>query len=254
LPSHRSQQIIAIVSILSLVVLTLTFASMFNPELAAFKRLLGLSVSESNSTINSVNTVFRSPDFHDHSKFLRLNPSSVIDVGSYSSLQLNEFTVAAWFRTNENHTSDSFIVNKGGKGTDRPGENMNYGIWIDELHNINGGFETESGIDYFVKATDAAYNDAEWHYVTLSYDGDLLSLYVNGILKDIKITNNAEPDTATKHPLSIGVNSQVKNGFFIGRVDEVSIWDRQLSNEELISQYESGILSNNGLVFHMSFN
>lgn len=259
MPSHRSQQVVAIVSILSLVVLTLTFAPMFNPELAAFNRFLGLSGSESNSSINPIKTVYRNPDFQAHSKFFELIPSSAIDVLSNSSLQLNKFTVAAWFKTSHFYFDPQepipyhFIVNKGGIKSDASGKNMNYGIWMNDLHNIQGGFETESGIDYFVKATDARYNDGKWHYVALMYDGDLLSLYIDGILKDIKITNNAEPDSATINPVSIGVNSYAKNGFFIGSVDEISIWNRQLSNEELKSQYESGILSNNGLVFFMSF-
>ncbi len=257
--SRRSQQIIAIASILSLILLTLTLASMFNPKLAAFKRFLDLSGSEANSSINSINRVYRSPDFHVHNKFLELRPSSTIDVRSNSSLQLNEFTVAAWFKTShfyfdaQEPTPYHFIVNKGGIGSENASKNMNYGIWMNDLHNIQGGFETKTGIDYFVKAGDTKYNDGKWHYVALTYDGNLLSLYIDGILKDIKITDNAEPDSTTIYPLGIGVKSNARNGFFIGSVDEINIWNRQLSNEELKSLYESGTLSNNGLVFNMSF-
>jgi hypothetical protein len=259
LHSRRNQQIIAIASILSLVLVTLTFAPISNPQLSAFRRFLDPSASEANSSTNSINAVSRSPDFYAHNKFLELRPSSTIDVQSNSSLRLNEFTVSAWFRTShfyfeaQEPTPYHFIVNKGSMGSENATKNMNYGIWMNDLDNIQGGFETETGIDHFVKARDIRYNDGKWHYAALTYDGNLLSLYIDGILKDITITDNAKPDSTTTHPLSIGVKSNAKTGFFLGSVDEINIWNRQLGDEELKALLESGAHSNKGLVFHMSF-
>ena len=46
------------------------------------------------------------------------------------SLQLSQFSVAAWFKTSTNFGSEAFIVNKGGFGSDSAGQNMNYEIWM----------------------------------------------------------------------------------------------------------------------------
>ncbi|HEY7694857.1 MAG TPA: S8 family serine peptidase, partial [Nitrososphaeraceae archaeon] len=56
------------------------------------------------------------------------NPSFVLsgnnyqDVASSPSLQLSQFSVAAWFKTSTNFLSDAFIVNKGGVGSDSSGQ------------------------------------------------------------------------------------------------------------------------------------
>ena len=219
--SRRSQQIIAIASILSLILLTLTLASMFNPKLAAFKRFLDLSGSEANSSINSINRVYRSPDFHVHNKFLELRPSSTIDVRSNSSLQLNEFTVAAWFKTShfyfdaQEPTPYHFIVNKGGIGSENASKNMNYGIWMNDLHNIQGGFETKTGIDYFVKAGDTKYNDGKWHYVAVEWVSGTLKLYIDGLT--VATANSVAAPTTPAGLVAIGAHGG--GSWFNGDID-----------------------------------
>ena len=56
--------------------------------------------------------------------------STYNDTPDSASLRLNQFTVAAWFKTSANFGSDAFIVNKGGVGSDSSGQNLNYGIWM----------------------------------------------------------------------------------------------------------------------------
>src|SRR5919112_1232188 len=91
--NRRSQQIIAIASILSVVLATLIVASMFNPELSALERSLGLSTSKNqlnsnNRGLNPITVLSRSPDFHAYNSFLDLRPSTTISLQSNSSLQL----------------------------------------------------------------------------------------------------------------------------------------------------------------------
>jgi hypothetical protein len=258
LSSIRNQKILATGSILSLVIISFVLIPQFNFQLIGIKRFLQIFPSESSNP-SLVNKVIQNPDFRSHEKFLALNSSSVIDIRSNSSLQLTKFTAAAWFKSSQFffHGQDAspyhFILDKGGLGSEEPGYNMNYGIWVNDLERVQGGFETSSGTDYFVEAKDAKYNDDKWHYVVLTYDDNLLILYVDGVVKDIKVTNDAVPDTATKRPLSIGVNSQELNGFFRGSVDEIRIWNRPLTEQESISQYESGIFDTTGQVLYMPF-
>jgi hypothetical protein len=181
-------------------------------------------------------------------QYLVLNASNFVDVKSNSSLQLAQFSVAAWFRTSEDyhHGSDTnhhFIVNKGGSGQERPGYNMNYGIWIDNRERLKGGFESLTGEDNFI-VSPASYNDGKWHYAVLTFDGRTINLYVDGT-KVVSKSTTATPDYTGIQPVSIGVNSLTINGFFIGGVDEVRIWNRALSDQEVKDQHSSNSGSGN---------
>ena len=56
--------------------------------------------------------------------------------------QLSKFSVAAWFKTSADYSSNAFIVNKGGLSFEDPGANLNYGIFMNSEEQIRGGFET----------------------------------------------------------------------------------------------------------------
>ncbi len=44
----------------------------------------------------------------------------------------------------------AFLINKGGFSTDRPGSNLNHGIWLDNREKVSGGFEASNGDNYFL--------------------------------------------------------------------------------------------------------
>jgi hypothetical protein len=48
---------------------------------------------------------------------------------------------------------------------------------------IKGGFETSSGVDYFATSP-ASYNDGQWHYSVVTYDGKYDNLFVNAVKVD----------------------------------------------------------------------
>jgi hypothetical protein len=62
-------------------------------------------------------------------------------------------------------------------------------------------------------------NTATWYYLTGTYDGDKIRLYVNGDLKDSTKTIGVDPNTS-KQPLSIGGRSEE---YVKGVMDEVRI-------------------------------
>jgi hypothetical protein len=58
-------------------------------------------------------------------------------------------------------------------------------------------------------------------------------------------STNATPDYTGIQPVSIGINSLTINGFFIGGIDEVRIWNRALSDQEVKDQHSSNSGSGN---------
>ena len=187
--------------------------------------------------------------------FLILNGTDFIDIPHNNSLSLQDFTIAAWFNTNQSTLLEpAHIVNKGGFNTDEEGENMNYGIWLSIDGTISGGFEIESGENYEVNST-AKYNDGKWHYVLLSYNGSLLRLDIDGEKQiSTKNTNGAIPDITGDQSLRIGANSLEEDKFFTGYIDEVRVWNRGLTDDEIAQIYANNTFSSLGQIVYRDFN
>ena len=215
--------------------------------------------SSNNNTINKNNQEQNAPSHYINISYtyepsLILNGTDFIDISHNKTLFLNNFTIAAWIKTNQSGLLDpAHIVNKGGFNTDKRGKNMNYGIWLSKNGTIQGGFETESGENYEVNST-IKYNDGKWHFILLSYDGTLLRLYIDEE-KQISTTNTngAIPDTTGDQPLRIGANSLEEDKFFTGYVDEVRIWNRGLTDSEITQIYSNDTFDIIGQVIYQDF-
>ena len=146
--------------------------------------ILFFSASEINS--NLINNANAQTGYH-YTPGLLLTGSNYKDVASSSSLQLSQFSVAAWFKTSTNFASTAVIVNKGGFGSEEPGQNLNYGIWMNSAEQVKAGFEASNGADYIATSPNA-YNDNIWHYAVVTYDGSTVKLYIDGVQVATKST------------------------------------------------------------------
>lgn len=103
-----------------------------------------------------------------------------------------------------------------------------------------GVFQDDVGLDFFVSAaegdifnveTDAVYG--EWVFVVGTWDGEIVRLYVNGKLK-------AE-DTYSGNLYQENYNFRIGRGetgsYFYGIIDEVKIYTRALTPEEVKRMY-----------------
>jgi hypothetical protein len=75
-------------------------------------------------------------------------------------------------------------------------------------------------------------NANTWYHLTATYDGDVLRTYRDGVL----ITSNAAPSgpsDAESKPMTFGRHAARTDRFFAGSIDEVKIFDRALSAEEV---------------------
>jgi hypothetical protein len=220
--------------------------------------------SISNLAIHTINEVIKiafppiPTSLYHYEPYLTLSGSNYTDIASNSSLQLTKFSVAIWFRTNMDvpFVSEAYVVNKGGIGSNSPGQNMNYGIWMTDSGIIRGGFENSSG-DKITLRSERSYNLYDWHYVVITYDGLVIRLYIDGELVASKYTYYAIPDNTGTQPIRIGANSyqllEIPNGLFIGNVDELRIWNRALSASEIPNAYNKGVFNTNGQVLYLPF-
>lgn len=189
---------------------------------------------------------------------LILSENNYIDIVHNSSLQLTDFTISAWFKTNLNIPVGKiiFIVGKGELGSDYPGTNLNYGIYMTSSERIEGGFETLDGTDYFVRSP-KSYNNYQWHHVALTYDGHVVRLYIDGVQVRNLFVPSADPDTTGKEPLRIGAENlfaeTAPRSTFNGLIDEVRVWNRALTDVEIAEGYTKGIFDTTSQVLYLPF-
>jgi hypothetical protein len=168
-------------------------------------------------------------------------------------LRLNQFSVAAWFKTSTDFASDALIINKGGRGSDSAGENMNYGIWMTSAEKIQAGFETSTGDDQFVISPNT-YNDGQWHYAVVTNDGSNVVLYIDGVQVGTKSTSGASPEQNTK-PFRVGANSRVTppTNFFTGEVDEARVWNNGLTAQQVADAFAGTSFNTGSQVLYLPF-
>lgn len=81
-------------------------------------------------------------------------------------------------------------------------------------------------------ATPIAIQDFRWNHAVCSFDGNRLSLYLNGIRR---ASTPVEWGIGNPEiPLVVGTTSEEGANVFLGRIDEVSIYERGLTEEEAL--------------------
>ncbi len=78
----------------------------------------------------------------------------------------------------------------------------------------------------------------EWVFVTLNRVGTTAGLYVNGLLN---ISGTSAHNVDNNNPLNIGRDVDGGNEFFNGSIDDVRIYNRGLSNQEVYQLYVSNL-------------
>ncbi len=197
---------------------------------------------------------------------------SLPNVGNFGS-RIGPYTFEAWFKTShKKHWSAIYKVNECGGNN-----NMGYGILINTLPKVGHTvYETKEDYMYKHNAIKSGngcggissgwyqpVSDGEWHHIVfttwISNQEELdqrrhivgESCYKKALYLDsekiyprfdsCRFVKNNKPYTL---PIFLGaVNDNGKDvlGFFQGVFDDVRIYDRALTHEEVIRNYESGI-------------
>ena len=161
-----------------------------------------------------------------------------IEVPSSPSLKLaDEFTVGCWINYNRltGSNGDAIAV----KGRDYEGP-LDWTMSVSSVKKLRVHVNTPTGWHYFDCET--TLNPGVWYYVTMSYDGLSLRGYVNGVLDGEKPVSGLA--RTSNEPLRIGayapVNGTTSKCFFDGRIDELSLYDRALSADEIAAIHRKG--------------
>jgi hypothetical protein len=147
----------------------------------------------------------------------------VLDSGSLSPSEA--ITIGAWIKTDD--PNSYMILRKFDNIAPYPGYAIRkYGPGTRFWAGGNGG-------DGWLRCRENI-QDNEWHYITVSAENNgLKKIYVDG---ELCSSNNAgDLDLDSSGPLYIGGYG---SALFTGLIDEVKIWNYELDEEEVLSEYE----------------
>ena len=152
------------------------------------------------------------------------------------------FTVSGWFKNNNSDTAREIIVGKGGTNN-----NYQWDLELDSGNKLNAFFHTPSGSTIYGKESTHVVSDNLWHHFVAVYDTNVVSENITLYLDGVEQTTVAYDVRSTKdygnagNPLHIGVwgSSGSPALFFNGSIDEIVVWNRSLSAEQISALYEN---------------
>ena len=149
-----------------------------------------------------------------------------VNIPNHSSLNpgSNGLTIEAWINTSNNASNWPMIINKTDENVD------GYQLFQTKTSNKIAFQIYINSTSYSVWGQDI--NDGKWHHVVGRRNGNLVSVYKDGV-ETAKTVTGANGNLSSYCGLSIA-NSSGGGNTFIGRIDEVRIWNRALSNDEIL--------------------
>ena len=156
---------------------------------------------------------------------LSFDVGDFVEIPHSESLSItDEITIMAWTNMNPGASGELAIVSKGQwAANDLPYELT----------------QTPGGVIYWQFYNDAGRDTCspnsppvdEWHHIAGTYDGEIFKCYIDGQLGEEWAYAGTMPENTAS--VTIGKRSKAEECFFNGMIDEVAIFNRALSEEEI---------------------
>jgi hypothetical protein len=159
---------------------------------------------------------------------LEFNGSTYVNCGNKASLNVrNQITMSFWFKVKAfQNTWESFLAK--GDGAYRSARSGGTG---------NATHMGISGGNYFDAVT--VVTDDQWHHWAGTYDGSTARIYLDGKL-DASAIYGGQLGDGSGYNLYIGENAQATGRLLHGLLDDVRIYDRALTEQQLLDLINNG--------------
>ncbi len=172
--------------------------------------------------------------------YLNGNSQSYLNLGTGPELKPAAGTISVWLMMiSENYSGQGYRANPIILVKNAPGSDffeayaISYGLDNKRI----GGCCSHSELNQISVYSPDPLNINEWHHAVLTYDDEWVKFYLDG-----ELINTAAKNFRTSFlpgdSVMVGNSANVKNSrFFSGCVDDISIYDRVLSAEEVLALY-----------------
>lgn len=213
-----------------------TFAPDFSDGLQSYYKFDDTAIDEADDNdLTNTNVTYSTGKINNGAVF---NGSSAKLLATAPVIPNGAKTISFWLKTSQSSATYPVIM----ENCDRFANNYGTSIYIWNNNKFVFQWRDASGDVKFSLSSPSAINDGIWRHFACVWDGtttaNAVKLYINGVLSDY----NTSPTTETHIPsqnLQIG-NGWNGSGWFGGSLDELGIWNRALSVDEILELYNSG--------------
>ncbi|OQX19423.1 MAG: hypothetical protein BWK75_05705 [Candidatus Altiarchaeales archaeon A3] len=167
-----------------------------------------------------------------------------VNCGTGTSLNIpaSDFTIEAWIKPNV-LTAPQAIIGKIEFATHSWGIYQTGSKFTFQFRGTGGGP---------IISANSVYSVGTWYHVIVTRTGNTNRLYINGVFQTSAYTTDI-PSTASKKFI-IGKRTSTNDYYFNGSIDEVRIYNRSLSANEVKMQYYANLQKFNSSQYYFSTN
>ena len=147
---------------------------------------------------------------------------------------LSFFSTSIWFNTTQNSTFTPFI----------DAFNSNWEIYLNNLRpTFTKWIALPGNYTEFISSTIVSQN--QWNFLVCTFDGNSVKFYLNNVL--ISTFQNINISINTNGLFYLGASISGVSQFYDGRLDDIGIWDRALTQCEIQDLYNAQLNSGIGI-------
>jgi len=107
-----------------------------------------------------------------------------------------------------------------------------------------------SATTYLAIKTSTAYNDGKWHHAVVIYNGSSfvsgVNIYIDSILQSLTTVSDSLGNGTILNSATFNLGSRGDSAFFLGRLDEILVYNKTLTQAEVNSRYNSSYGTESG--------
>ena len=176
-------------------------------------------------------------------KALEFSPNDYIPLGSANDFfgGLTDATVSIWLYNDDDWNLRCYMMSSE-NGLNNDDTTFTMSMWVNDGGTIKTRFKHSSGdvTSQKLTGTQALFSPGTWYHLVTTLDSNYGRLYINGLNVANTSRASATAINSGTNTFTLGRLGTYDYGYWDGRMDEIGMWNRSLSDSEVKDLYNGG--------------